>query len=80
MTEAEMERLAGWVCSALRRHDDAEALTHLGQQVRSLCERFPVPGLSVWPAYDTEAGQYSGSEERRIREVREPAHEISTAV
>lgn len=80
MAEAEMERLAAWVGSALRLRDDAEALTHLGQQVRSLCERFPVPGLSVSPADATTMRQYASGEERRIGQLPEPAREVSTAI
>lgn len=80
MAEAEMERLAAWIGSALRLHDDVEALTHLAQQLRNFCERFPVPGLSVSPADDTGVRQYSSGEERRIRQIRESTHEASTAI
>jgi glycine hydroxymethyltransferase len=45
MAETEMEQLADWVCSALDLKDNMEMMRHLDQQVRRLCERFPVPGL-----------------------------------
>ncbi|MDX1489177.1 MAG: hypothetical protein R3268_13290, partial [Acidiferrobacterales bacterium] len=80
MMEAEMELLAAWIGAALRLHDDAEALTHLAQQVRSLCERFPVPGLSASLGNDITMRPYSSGEEQRLCQVREPAREISTAI
>ncbi len=45
MTKTDMEQLAVWICSALQRKDDSEVTRQLDQQVRNLCERFPVPGL-----------------------------------
>jgi glycine hydroxymethyltransferase len=80
MMEAEMELLAAWISAALRLRDDAEALTQLAQQVCSLCERFPVPGLSALPGDDSTVRPYSNDEERRLRQVRQPAREVSTAI
>ncbi|MFQ5754991.1 MAG: serine hydroxymethyltransferase [Acidiferrobacterales bacterium] len=45
MAETEMEQLADWICTALDSKDNMEMMKHLDQQVRRLCERFPVPGL-----------------------------------
>ena len=42
MAESEMERLAGWIASALRGGDEPAVLR---EAVESLCRRFPVPGL-----------------------------------
>jgi glycine hydroxymethyltransferase len=47
---AEMDRLAGWICDALRRHQDAAFLTSLQREVETLCLAYPVPGL---PALET---------------------------
>ena len=46
MGSAEMEQLAAWIVEALRRHDDATALTRLKAEVENTCRRFPVPGIS----------------------------------
>ncbi len=77
MAEADMELLAAWIGAALRLRDDAEALTQLAQQVHSLCERFPVPGL---PADDGTVRQHLSGEERRIREVHESTRQVSAAI
>jgi glycine hydroxymethyltransferase len=45
MTEADMEKLAGWMMEALRKHGDTAALSRLRSDVESFCSRFPVPGL-----------------------------------
>jgi glycine hydroxymethyltransferase len=45
MRTAEMERLAGWICDALERRDDADAIACLRADVEQLCRGFPVPGL-----------------------------------
>jgi glycine hydroxymethyltransferase len=42
---AEMDRLAGWICDALRRHQDAAFLASLQREVETLCLAYPVPGL-----------------------------------
>jgi glycine hydroxymethyltransferase len=47
---AEMDRLAGWICDALRRHQDAAFLASLQREVETLCLAYPVPGL---PALET---------------------------
>jgi glycine hydroxymethyltransferase len=43
MTEADMERLAAWIVTALRGAEDPKALR---EEVESFCVRFPVPGLA----------------------------------
>ena len=40
-----MDRLAGWICDALRRHDDDAFLASLEREVETLCLAYPVPGL-----------------------------------
>jgi glycine hydroxymethyltransferase len=45
MTEADMEKLAGWMMEALRAHGDSAALARLRSDVEAFCSRFPVPGL-----------------------------------
>jgi glycine hydroxymethyltransferase len=45
MTEADMDKLAGWMIEALQKHGDAAALTRLRSDVEAFCSRFPVPGL-----------------------------------
>ena len=47
---AEMDRLAGWICDALRKHQDAAFLASLQREVETLCLAYPVPGL---PALET---------------------------
>jgi glycine hydroxymethyltransferase len=45
MKEAEMPLVAEWMVQAMRSHADAAKLAELHREVRTLCERFPVPGL-----------------------------------
>jgi len=45
MKEAEMEKLAGWIVSALKQREDAAALESLQREVQAFCRGFPVPGL-----------------------------------
>jgi glycine hydroxymethyltransferase len=45
MAEAEMERLAEWICAAISERDDEEALRRLAEDVEGFCARYPVPGL-----------------------------------
>jgi glycine hydroxymethyltransferase len=45
MKETEMPLLAEWMVQAMRSHADAARLEALHQEVRTLCEKFPVPGL-----------------------------------
>jgi glycine hydroxymethyltransferase len=48
----EMDRLADWICDALRRPDDAARLASLQRQVEALCLSYPVPGLpALEPAH-----------------------------
>jgi glycine hydroxymethyltransferase len=44
---AEMDRLAGWICDALRRPEDTALLEKLSAEVESLCLGYPVPGLEA---------------------------------
>jgi len=47
MREADMERLAAWILTALHDRDDAEAREALRKDVEAFCTRFPVPGLDA---------------------------------
>jgi glycine hydroxymethyltransferase len=49
MGAADMERLAGWVVSALQQRDDAASLARIRAEVEAFCGRFPVPGLDSVP-------------------------------
>ncbi len=80
MAEGEMQELAGWICAGLRSRGDVEALTYIGRQVRTLCERFPVPGLTVGPVPDTVAGPFLSRGERRMHRLHEPVRDASTAI
>ncbi len=42
MKEGEMERIALWIDSALRSHDDEAALEDIRKEVRALCAEFPI--------------------------------------
>ena len=46
MMEADMESLAGWMIEALRNPDNESHLNELATRVKTLCLRFPVPGLT----------------------------------
>jgi glycine hydroxymethyltransferase len=45
MREPDMERLAEWICLALRNRDDAAAVDRYRREVVSFCLRFAVPGI-----------------------------------
>jgi glycine hydroxymethyltransferase len=45
---AEMDRLAGWICDALRSHEDAAKIESLRGEVETLCLEYPVPGLPAF--------------------------------
>ncbi len=45
MGEAEMRRIAGWIVEALRHSRDEDTLDRLAGEVRTLCRRYPVPGI-----------------------------------
>lgn len=47
MNETDMEALAGWMVDALRHPDDTPRLSELAARVKTLCLRFPVPGLEA---------------------------------
>jgi glycine hydroxymethyltransferase len=42
----EMDRLAGWICDALRQADDAAVLASIARDVEAMCLAYPVPGLA----------------------------------
>ena len=46
MADGEMQRLAGWIVDALRRHEDESALARIKGEVEEVCSQFPVPGIS----------------------------------
>ena len=46
MADGEMQRLAGWIVDALRRHEDEAALARIKGEVEEVCSQFPVPGIS----------------------------------
>jgi glycine hydroxymethyltransferase len=43
--ERDMDRLADWMCRALRGRDDDALLRSIAGEVERFCLRFPVPGL-----------------------------------
>jgi glycine hydroxymethyltransferase len=43
--KSDMDRLAGWICDALRASDDAAKLESVQSEVERLCLEYPVPGL-----------------------------------
>jgi glycine hydroxymethyltransferase len=45
MKEAQMSHVAQWIVEAIQSHDNASKLAELHEAVKSLCRRFPVPGL-----------------------------------
>jgi glycine hydroxymethyltransferase len=45
MQEAEMPQVAQWLVEAMQSHDNSAKLTELHEAVKTLCRRFPVPGL-----------------------------------
>jgi glycine hydroxymethyltransferase len=45
MREAEMTRVADWMVDAMQAHADGSKLQQLREEVRTLCQKFPVPGL-----------------------------------
>ena len=47
MAEAEMDRLADWICSATAHRGDEAALRRIAAEVEDLCLRHPVPGISA---------------------------------
>jgi len=45
MGHPEMRRIAGWIVEALRHPRDENTLDRLAAEVRTLCRRYPVPGI-----------------------------------
>jgi glycine hydroxymethyltransferase len=45
MREPEMIQVADWMVAAMKAHADTATLQRLREEVRTLCRRFPVPGL-----------------------------------
>jgi glycine hydroxymethyltransferase len=46
MKEAEMEKIAELMIAALKSHQDESRLTEIHQEIKNLCSKFPVPGIS----------------------------------
>ncbi len=46
MSEEDMMTVAQWIVRTLRRHDDAPAIEALRAEVKTMCRRYPVPGIS----------------------------------
>jgi glycine hydroxymethyltransferase len=46
MREAEMDRIAQWLVSALRERDQDQRLAAIRGEVEAFCLKFPVPGLA----------------------------------
>ena len=46
MSEQDMTTIAQWIVRALRRPDDAPAIEAQKGEVKSMCRRYPVPGIS----------------------------------
>jgi glycine hydroxymethyltransferase len=51
MREAEMEQVAAWIDEVIVNIDDETTITRVAAEVRTLCQRFPVPGAA---GYDEE--------------------------
>ena len=47
MKEPEMQRIAGWISTAIEHHGNDEKLSSIHDEVRELCAGFPVPGIST---------------------------------
>ncbi len=56
MSEQEMDRLADWICTALRRREDGDELRRLAEEVEDFCRGYPVPGLGA-PGVSLRQGQ-----------------------
>lgn len=46
MGEDDMERIAQWIVKTLRRPKDTAAVEATREEVRTMCRRYPVPGIS----------------------------------
>ena len=46
MNEEDMMTIAQWIVRALRRPDDAPTIEALRAEVKTMCRRYPVPGIS----------------------------------
>lgn len=47
MNEPEMEQLTQFMLSAIKKRDNAAAITDLHEEVKAFCNRFPVPGIDM---------------------------------
>jgi len=47
MKEPEMEKVAGWIDRTLSNIDDDKALADIKEEVKTLCLKFPVPGIKI---------------------------------
>ncbi len=45
MKQNEMEKIAQWISDCLRNKNDSKFIKSIGEEVRDLCKRFPVPGI-----------------------------------
>jgi glycine hydroxymethyltransferase len=75
MTEAEMERLGGWIATALRRAGETAPLERLRDEIESFCGRFPVPGIPPGNARETRqtaatSDRFTGAEPVRTEPPR----------
>jgi glycine/serine hydroxymethyltransferase len=46
MNEEDMMTIAQWIVRTLRRPDDAPTIEALLAEVKTMCQRYPVPGIS----------------------------------
>ena len=46
MNEEDMTRLASWMVAALRTSGDENTLEKIAAEVKELCTRYPVPGIT----------------------------------
>ena len=45
MKEDDMRKLADWMVTCLRNHEDEDKLREVGAEVEAFCQQFPVPGI-----------------------------------
>jgi glycine hydroxymethyltransferase len=47
MHTSEMKKIGGWMLEALRAPDDEKVLSRIRDEIRSLCQQFPVPAAAL---------------------------------
>lgn len=47
MTATEMKQIGGWIVQALRGADDAKMLAGIREEIRAMCQSFPVPAAAL---------------------------------